>query len=155
MSHLACKCDCGRIIHFPKGATDGYLWVCSTCGETWRLSTQEKNTVYANGKKSEEIQINSRNKPLLDGSETLLYLAKENIIKGDLEAAINNLCKFTSQSENKYYYIIALQLQSRYSSFIKIKLSGILSSQEEILQFNKISIDTITLIEEILKSKDK
>ena len=39
MPHLAGRCDCGRRIHFPKGATYGDTWTCWKCGKTWTLST--------------------------------------------------------------------------------------------------------------------
>jgi len=38
MSHLSGHCDCGRVIHFPKGATYGASWTCYNCGKTWFIS---------------------------------------------------------------------------------------------------------------------
>ena len=38
MSHLSGRCDCGRIMHFPKNATYGDTWTCYRCGKTWHLS---------------------------------------------------------------------------------------------------------------------
>ena len=42
MPHLAGKCDCGRSIHLPKNAEQGYQWTCYKCGKTWTLSTHGK-----------------------------------------------------------------------------------------------------------------
>ena len=38
MSHLSGHCDCGRVIHYPKGATYGDSWTCYNCGKTWYIS---------------------------------------------------------------------------------------------------------------------
>ena len=38
MSHLSGRCDCGRVIHYPKGATYGDSWTCHNCGKTWYIS---------------------------------------------------------------------------------------------------------------------
>ena len=38
MSHLSGRCDCGRVIHFPKGATYGATWRCYNCGRTWHIA---------------------------------------------------------------------------------------------------------------------
>ena len=37
MSHLSGRCDCGRVIHYPKGASYGDSWTCRTCGKTWYI----------------------------------------------------------------------------------------------------------------------
>ncbi len=66
---------------------------------------------------------------------------------------INNLIS-SKTTEKKFYYNTSLQLQSRYSSFLQEKLKGTLSHQEETLQFNQISNNIITLIDEILTYKN-
>ena len=38
MSHLSGRCDCGRVIHFPKGASYGDTWTCYNCGKTWHIA---------------------------------------------------------------------------------------------------------------------
>ena len=38
MSPLSGRCDCGRVMHFPKNATYGDTWTCYRCGKTWHLS---------------------------------------------------------------------------------------------------------------------
>lgn len=38
MSHLSGRCDCGRVIHYPKGATYGATWTCHNCGKTWHIA---------------------------------------------------------------------------------------------------------------------
>lgn len=37
MSHLSGYCDCGRKMHFPKGASHGDTWTCWKCGKTWYI----------------------------------------------------------------------------------------------------------------------
>lgn len=108
--------------------------------------------------KSEEKQIINHiidvKKMFIEDDGGLLISAKKYIVAGDLSSAINNLCVFTNQLENKFYYNPSLQLQSRYSMFLQEKLRGTLSRQEETLQYNRISNDTITLIDEINKYKN-
>ena len=38
MSHLSGRCDCGRVMHFPKGASYGDTWTCYNCGKTWHIT---------------------------------------------------------------------------------------------------------------------
>ena len=38
MSHLSGRCDCGRVMHFPKGASYGDTWTCYSCGKTWHIA---------------------------------------------------------------------------------------------------------------------
>jgi len=38
--HLTHRCRCGKIIHWPKDAEIGDVWVCRTCGGKTILSTE-------------------------------------------------------------------------------------------------------------------
>ena len=38
MTHLKGRCSCGRFMHFPKWAGEGYQWRCKSCGTVWVLS---------------------------------------------------------------------------------------------------------------------
>lgn len=42
MPHLEGKCYCGKPIHFPKDAQNGYIWKCHTpgCGGIWELTNK-------------------------------------------------------------------------------------------------------------------
>ena len=40
MSHPAGECTCGRKIHIPKSARNGYRWKCRQCNLTWTVGIE-------------------------------------------------------------------------------------------------------------------